>query len=45
MADGEFVDGELRTGATIYREPITHWTENMGTSPIHLIITELKDRK
>jgi quercetin dioxygenase-like cupin family protein len=45
MADGKSVDGELETGATIYREPITHWTENIGTSPIHLIITELKDRK
>jgi len=45
MADGKFVDGELSTGATIYREPVTHWTENIGTSPIHLIITELKDRK
>ena len=45
MADGKSVDGELNTGATIYREPITHWTENIGTSPIHLIITELKNRK
>ena len=45
MADGKYVDGELNTGATIYREPITHWTENIGTSPIHLIITELKNRK
>ena len=45
MADGKSVDGELKTGAAIYREPITHWTENIGTSPIHLIITELKDRK
>jgi quercetin dioxygenase-like cupin family protein len=45
MADGKSVDGELNTGATIYREPITHWTENIGTSPVHLIITELKDRK
>jgi len=44
-ADGKSVDGELITGATIYREPITHWTENIGTSPIHLIITELKDRQ
>jgi quercetin dioxygenase-like cupin family protein len=44
MADGKFVDGELDTGASIYREPITHWTENIGTSPIHLIITEIKDR-
>ena len=45
MADGKSVDGELNTGATIYREPVTHWTENIGPSPIHLIITELKDRK
>jgi quercetin dioxygenase-like cupin family protein len=44
MADGKSVDGELLTGATIYREPITHWTENTGTTSIHLIITELKDR-
>ena len=43
MGDGTSVDGELVTGATIYREPITHWAENIGTSPIHLIITELKD--
>ena len=43
--DGKSVDGELTAGATIYREPVTHWTENIGTSPIHLIIVELKDRK
>jgi quercetin dioxygenase-like cupin family protein len=45
LADGTSVDGQLTTGATIYREPTTHWAENIGTSPIHLIITELKDRK
>ena len=45
MADGKSVDSELITGATIYREPVTHWNENIGASPIHLIITELKDRK
>ena len=44
MADGKTVDSELVTGATLYREPITHWTENIGTSPIHVILTELKDR-
>ena len=44
MADGTSVDGELVSGATLYREPLTHWAENIGTSPIHLIITELKDR-
>jgi len=44
-ADGKSVDSELITGATIYREPTTHWTENIGTSPIHLIVTELKNSK
>jgi len=43
--DGTSADGQLVTGATLYREPLTHWTENIGTTPIHLIITELKDRK
>jgi quercetin dioxygenase-like cupin family protein len=45
LADGKTFDTELVTGATMYREPITHWTENIGTNPIHLIVTELKDRK
>jgi len=45
LADGKVVDGELATGATLYREPVTHWTENIGTTPIHVILTELKDRK
>ena len=45
LADGKTVESELVAGATLYREPITHWTENVGTSPIHLIVTELKDRK
>ncbi len=44
-ADGKSVDGELVTGASIYRGPTTHWSENIGTSPIHLIVVELKDRK
>ena len=44
-ADGKSVDSELIAGAAIYREPITHWTENIGTRPIHLVVMELKDRK
>jgi quercetin dioxygenase-like cupin family protein len=44
-ADGKSVDSKLVTGATIYREPTTHWTENIGISPIHVIVMELKDRK
>jgi quercetin dioxygenase-like cupin family protein len=42
-ADGKSVDTELITGATTYREPITHWTENIGTTSVHLILVELKD--
>ena len=45
MVDGKSVDSELIAGDAIYREPITHWTENIGTSPIHLVVMELKDRK
>lgn len=44
MADGTSVDGQLVAGAVVYREPLTHWAENIGTTPIHLIITELKAR-
>ena len=43
--DGKSVDGELITGASIYRGPTTHWTENIGSSPIHLIVVELKEPK
>lgn len=45
LADGKSIDAELITGASMYREPVTHWTENIGTTPIHLIVVELKDRK
>lgn len=41
--DGKASDGELVTGTSIYREPLTHWAENIGTTPIHLILVELKD--
>src|SRR5215510_9336620 len=42
MADGTTADAELATGATLYREPVTHWAENIGTTPIRLIVVELK---
>ncbi|MFL6592159.1 MAG: cupin domain-containing protein [Luteimonas sp.] len=45
LADGKSVDTELIAGASMYRDPITHWTENIGTTPIHLIVVELKDQK
>jgi quercetin dioxygenase-like cupin family protein len=41
-ADGKTSELELATGETIYREPTTHWAENIGKSTIHLVLVELK---
>jgi len=41
-ADGTTTDFELKTGATLYREPVTHWTENIGATTIRSVIVELK---
>lgn len=41
-SDGKAADVELRTGATLYRDPVTHWAENIGTTTLHLILVELK---
>jgi quercetin dioxygenase-like cupin family protein len=43
--DGKITESELVTGDTIYRDPLTHWAENVGTTTIHLIIVELKSPK
>jgi len=32
----------LTAGQTLYRDPITHWNENIGTTTIRLIVVELK---
>jgi quercetin dioxygenase-like cupin family protein len=40
--DGKTTESTLQTGAVIYRDPLTHWAENIGTAPIHLIVVELK---
>lgn len=42
-ADGKTTETELVTGATLYRAPSSHWAENIGSTPIHLILVELKD--
>jgi quercetin dioxygenase-like cupin family protein len=41
-ADGTTSETNFVTGDTIYREPLTHWAENIGTTTIHLIMVELK---
>lgn len=42
-ADGTVAEGELKTGDVQYREPLTHWAENIGTTTTRLIIVELKN--
>ena len=40
--DGKVTESEFATGDTIYRDPLTHWAENIGTTTIHMILVELK---
>jgi quercetin dioxygenase-like cupin family protein len=40
---GSTSEVEVATGETTYREPVTHWAENIGTKTISLIVVELKD--
>src|SRR5262245_5902849 len=39
--DGKTNELDLHDGDTLYREPLTHWAENIGTTTIHLILVEL----
>jgi len=41
-ADGTTTETEFTAGQTIYREPLTHWAENIGTTTIRLVLVELK---
>jgi len=43
FADGKVVEAELKTGDVLYREPQTHWVENIGTTTIHFLVVELKN--
>ena len=41
--DDKTTDLTVNTGDVMYREPVEqHWGENIGTTPIHLILVELK---
>lgn len=41
--DGTITDGEFKTGDVIYRDPVTHWAENIGDTTIRLVLVELKN--
>ena len=42
-ADGKTSETEFKTGDIVYRDPLTHWAENIGTTTMHLILVELKN--
>jgi len=42
-ADGKTNETELKTGDVLYRDPLTHWAENIGTTTMHMILVELKN--
>jgi quercetin dioxygenase-like cupin family protein len=42
-ADGTVTEAEFRTGDVIYRDPLTHWAENIGNTTIRLELVELKN--
>ena len=41
-ADGTVTETTFHTGEVIYREPLTHWAENIGNTTIRLELVELK---
>jgi quercetin dioxygenase-like cupin family protein len=42
-ADGTVSEAEFKTGDVIYRDPLTHWAENIGNTTIKLELVELKN--
>ena len=42
FADGRVVEAELKTDDVLWRDPQTHWIENIGDTTIHFLVLELK---
>ena len=41
--DGNTSDYTYKTGEVLYRDSLTHWSENIGKTPTRVIMFELKD--
>lgn len=41
-SSGAPVEAEFKAGDVLYREPLTHWAENIGNTTIRLVLVELK---
>ncbi|HEV7396412.1 MAG TPA: hypothetical protein VGN86_07875 [Pyrinomonadaceae bacterium] len=42
-ADGTVSEAEFKAGDVIYRDPLTHSAENIGSTTIRLVLVELKN--
>ena len=40
--DGSVFETEFKTGDVIYRDPVTHWSENIGKTTVRFELVELK---
>lgn len=40
--DGKATETTVKDGDVLYREPLTHWAENIGTTTLHMMVVELK---
>lgn len=43
LPDGEVTEAEYKPGDVFYRDPLTHWAENIGNTTVRLVIVELKN--
>lgn len=41
--DGTTSEADLRAGDVLYRDPLTHWAENVGNTTVRLVLVELKN--
>jgi quercetin dioxygenase-like cupin family protein len=45
LPDGTSSETTYTAGQTAYRDPVTHWAENIGPTTIRLVVVELKLQK
>ena len=41
-ADGKTNDTEFKAGDVYWRDPLTHWAENIGTTTVRFLLVEVK---
>lgn len=42
--DGTAIDADFKAGQVVWLPAETHWAQNTGTTPLRLLVTELKEK-